>query len=737
MVIRAEFVDATGMQYLDFEIEIAASAGADATVRVLRSPAGEAAGSLRWPYDREATGRRVEALQEALLRSHAAATALETPAATVKALGRALWAALITDDVLAAYEVSRDRAKQQRFGLRLKLRVLDPELATLPWEYLFDARRDAYPVLSASTPIVRYVPLQQAIEPLDVSPPLRLLAMVASPRGLPLLDTEGEMRRLEGAVEKLRARGLIDLVWVEGQRPQDLHSALQPSDYHIFHFIGHGGFDAGRGEGVVAFANEAGDAMRVTGSDLGILLGDHAPLRLAVLNACDSAKGGELDVFSSTAAALVRRGTPAVVAMQYRITDPAAIEFSRAFYTAVAAGKPVDAAVAEGRIGMILGLPGTVEWGTPVLSTRAPDGVLFRVDDDGPTDGEPSASNEQDEIGALPPLFPSLEPSRSGGEPATTEGEPSVHETSPVDEPSPVDGAAEDTEPPKPRWPRWAWIAAIVATVGVGVLVVRLLLPLPPTALTGRIAYASDDGIVVVAPDGSGPELVPGTGPGNSDPAWTRDGSSVSHTSPEGIVVSPVEDDGVSAQATDDGGDRNPAWAPDGTTLAFASTRDGGDFQVYILPADGQLRRVRETATEEHDPTWAPTGMSLAFASGKGEEREIVIWSQDSGFERMTNNTFNDVDPAWSPDGEWIAFASSQAGDLDIWRMRPNGTDAQQLTTGPAIDNDPTWSPDGRAIAFHRDDGSGTAQVWVLVLDTAEATQITDAAGGAKFPDWH
>jgi TolB protein len=68
--------------------------------------------------------------------------------------------------------------------------------------------------------------------------------------------------------------------------------------------------------------------------------------------------------------------------------------------------------------------------------------------------------------------------------------------------------------------------------------------------------------------------------------------------------------------------------------------------------------------------------------------------------------------------------------------MRPDGTGTEQLTTGLAVDNDPSWSPDGRAIAFSRDDGSGRPQVYVVVLDTGEATQITDAAGGARFPDW-
>ena len=62
------------------------------------------------------------------------------------------------------------------------------------------------------------------------------------------------------------------------------------------------------------------------------------------------------DVFSSTAAALVRLGSPAVVAMQYEITDRAAIEFSRYFYNSIAAGTPVDAAVARARRGMAIAI---------------------------------------------------------------------------------------------------------------------------------------------------------------------------------------------------------------------------------------------------------------------------------------------------------------------------------------------------------------------------------------------
>jgi TIR domain/CHAT domain len=110
---------------------------------------------------------------------------------------------------------------------------------------------------------------------------------------------------------------------------------------------------------------------------MGRLLADHRPLRLVVLNSCEGARGSARDIFSSTSATLVRRGIPAVLAMQYEITDRAAIEFSRAFYDALADGLPVDTSVSEARKAISLGMENTVEWGAPVLYMHSPDGNLF------------------------------------------------------------------------------------------------------------------------------------------------------------------------------------------------------------------------------------------------------------------------------------------------------------------------------------------------------------------------
>src|SRR5690349_23765772 len=112
-------------------------------------------------------------------------------------------------------------------------------------------------------------------------------------------------------------------------------------------------------------------------SRLAHLLSPHQSLRLVMLNSCDSAAGSPSDLFSSAAATLIRRGIPAVLAMQFEISDDAAIEFTRSFYESAAEGRSIDAAVQNARLAVCLARPGSLEWGTPVLFLRQRDGHIF------------------------------------------------------------------------------------------------------------------------------------------------------------------------------------------------------------------------------------------------------------------------------------------------------------------------------------------------------------------------
>ena len=363
--------------YLDFELEIRGGGPRKYPVAV-RSPAGEAQGEMRFPFDEWELKDRLQSLEIALLRSGGTRRRIASPEEhTVQDFGRGLFESLLVGDVRTRYEMSLSEARRQGKGLRLKMRIQPSELAVLPWEFLYDAERDRYPSLSSNTPLVRYLDLPQPVEPLRVSPPLRVLGMVTSPLGLDPLDVEHEKRLVEEATRGLRERSLLELAWLEGQTWRHLQRAMRRGPWHIFHFVGHGGFDAATEEGAIALSNDAGHMHLLRAAGLAELLDDHYPLRLVFLNSCEGARGSESDAFSSTAATLVRRGMPAVVAMQYEITDRVAIEFSRDFYEALADSLPVDAAVTEARAAV--SMDSMLEWGTPVLYMHSPDGRVFDI----------------------------------------------------------------------------------------------------------------------------------------------------------------------------------------------------------------------------------------------------------------------------------------------------------------------------------------------------------------------
>ena len=78
----------------------------------------------------------------------------------------------------------------------------------------------------------------------------------------------------------------------------DLQRQLRRNDYHVFHYIGHGGYDPQADDGVLMLEGTNQRGQQVSGQDLGVLLHDHRTLRLAVLNSCEGARGGRADPYS-------------------------------------------------------------------------------------------------------------------------------------------------------------------------------------------------------------------------------------------------------------------------------------------------------------------------------------------------------------------------------------------------------------------------------------------------------
>jgi CHAT domain/NACHT domain len=383
------------MDYLDFELRIGAKAAGGYPVAVVRSPAGEVSTNMQFQavepelHNRILTLEKARSAADESSRSATADRALHFKGKversaditkTAEELGRELFDLLLTSDIRSCYRRSLDRAREQGKGLRLRLRIEAPELAAVPWEYLYDESEGDYICLLSETPLIRYVELSRPQQPLTIAPPLHILGLVASPSDLLALDVAREKEQMAAAIEHLTDAGYMTLTWLEGQTWRDLQTAIRQGPWHVFHFIGHGGFDAESGEGLIVLADESGQTHRLAATQLGRLLAGHQSMRLAILNACEGARASKTNLMSSVGTVLTQRGIPAVVSMQYEITDWAALEFSRTFYDTLAGGMPVDAAVTEARKSISIALDNTVEWGTPVLHMRSPDGLLFKID---------------------------------------------------------------------------------------------------------------------------------------------------------------------------------------------------------------------------------------------------------------------------------------------------------------------------------------------------------------------
>ncbi len=353
--------------------------------RVLSSPAGQASGGFLLPFSQEELEAFVAALGDV--------QAPDQGLAEMRRFGEALFRAVFPEDVEGIFRRSLDRAQHQESGLRIRLHLTQaPELTAVPWEVLYDPGSQRFLALTYETPIVRYLELPVAEEPLAVTPPLHVLAIVSDPSDLPRLDTHQERLRISQALAELAEQGLVAVDWVEKATLAELQRKLRRNRYHIAHFIGHGVFDEERQEGMLAFEDEQGRSHLVSARTLAILLRDHRTLRLAVLNACEGARAAAHDPFSGAAQRLVQQDIPAAMAMQVQIPDLAAVTFARELYAALADACPVDAALTEARKAIYFaGFQRA--WAIPVLYTHAPDGRIFR----------PPASSNPGEVASMAP----------------------------------------------------------------------------------------------------------------------------------------------------------------------------------------------------------------------------------------------------------------------------------------------------------------------------------------------
>lgn len=218
----------------------------------------------------------------------------------------------------------------------------------LPWEALYMPGMNMFVALNQRYSIVRHVKATQTVPSLQVTPPLRILAILSTPSDLPPLDTESEKLMLQQALDAVANQGLVELRFLDPTTPENLMRSLRLFRPHVLHFVGHAGFFEAEDQGALLLEDENGCARPVYASQLKTILAD-SDLRVLVLNGCWTGGARNQDITSSVAGSLVNAGVPVVIATNQEITDRAALLFTREFYQAFADGYPVERALTEAR----------------------------------------------------------------------------------------------------------------------------------------------------------------------------------------------------------------------------------------------------------------------------------------------------------------------------------------------------------------------------------------------------
>ncbi len=603
----------------------------------------------------------------------------------MRGLGRQLFEALIVDDVRDLYVASRERATEQGCTMRLVLRVLPVELGRFPWEFLFDPERQDYLGLSLS--LVRHPEVLAPRQPLQAPAPLRILGMVIDSGDQDAAAVDEQRQRVGAELAGWEREGLVELGWVAGPTSGDLEEALDRGQWQVLHVVDRGGSDEIVDERTPAlFRNRT---HLIASDDVSRLLADHHTLRLVVLDSCGPGSGGVGDGFADAAGVLVRRGIPAVVAMQFELTDSAAIRFAQTLYHSVATCQPVDIGVLRGRRALRLAQKDSLEWGAPVLYLRAPGGHIFSAaapppgpDGDEASTREPETLHEQaldafwaeqwDQAIALLEKVLAL---RSDYPDAAAKLAQARHEQDLVTRYAEARAAVDAGD-----WEQAVEGFAMVAAADHANLDVRDRLE------DARRNLASAQ-LALAREETSGP-----TSPASPRPAARPLAGQIVHARKEVNAV---------------------AFSPDGRWLATASSKNVA--QVWDATTGQELLTVGSKAWRRNmeGVVFSPDGRWLATASDDCTAR---IWDATSGEVLLTVTHVGQLwGLAFSPDGHRLATASDDC-TARIW----DATSGDELLT-VTHDNwvrGVAFSPDGRWLATAGVDR--TARVW-------------DAAEGKEF----
>ncbi len=192
-------------------------------------------------------------------------------------------------------------------------------------------------------------------------------------------------------------------------------------------------------------------------------------------------------------------------------------------------------------------------------------------------------------------------------------------------------------------------------------------------------------------------------------PNWMPDGKKLLFNMDGGLYTIPIE--GGNPEKLNTGfanrNNNDHGISFNGKMLAISHHREGlreGGSTIYVLPLKGGEPKLVTEETPSYWHGWAPNNKEVVFVAKRGENPTFNLYKANINTGKETQLTFNNsthVDgPEYSPDGKYIYYNGSQSGTMQLWRMKPNGSDKEQLTFDQYNNWFPHISPDGNWIAY-------------------------------------
>ena len=178
------------------------------------------------------------------------------------------------------------------------------------------------------------------------------------------------------------------------------------------------------------------------------------------------------------------------------------------------------------------------------------------------------------------------------------------------------------------------------------------------------------------------------------------------------IWVSPLANPSLMRVTTDPFFDGFPVWLPDGRHMAFSSSREGTNRDLFRQPIDGTsaAESLSNSPTRKDANSVTRDGRLVFTENSPATSDDVMIMEDLDGARRirpLAQTTATERNGEVSPDERWLAYQSNRSGPFEIY-VRPftgTGSGPEKLASVGGGTR-PLWSRDGRELFYFAPDGS-------------------------------